>query len=57
MRSTIRIALLVVTGWPSPEHYQRWEQEIGWKQILDAIDPLLAAEPEAHVYRLVDSIR
>ena len=49
--------VLVVTRWPSPEHYRRWEQDIGWQQILDEIEPLLAAEPEAHVYRVVDSIR
>ena len=49
--------VLVVTAWPSPEHYRRWEQDIGWKQIQDEIEPLLAEEPEVHVYRLVDSIR
>jgi quinol monooxygenase YgiN len=49
--------VLVVSMWPSPEHYRRWQQDIGWKQIQDAIGPLLAEEPEVHVYRLVDSIR
>jgi quinol monooxygenase YgiN len=50
-------SVLVVTMWPSPEHYRRWEQDAGWRQIQDAIEPLLAREPEVHVYKLVDSIR
>jgi quinol monooxygenase YgiN len=49
--------VLIVSMWPSPEHYRRWEQDLGWKRIRDEIGPLLAEEPEVHVYRLVDSIR
>ena len=49
--------VLVVSTWPSPEHYRRWEVDVGWKQIQDEIDPLLAEQPEVHVYRLVDAIR
>ena len=49
-------SVLVISSWPSPEHYARWESGIGWKTISNAIGPLLAREPEAHVYRLVDSI-
>lgn len=48
--------VLVVTAWPSPEHYERWGEGPGWPRILEAIEPLLAEEPETHVYRLVDSI-
>jgi quinol monooxygenase YgiN len=49
--------VLVVSGWPSAEHYERWQRDHGWKSILEPIEPLLAAEPEVHVYRLADSIR
>jgi quinol monooxygenase YgiN len=48
--------VLVVSAWPSPEHYARWQQTPAWQRIDDAIAPLLAQDPETHVYRLVDSI-
>jgi quinol monooxygenase YgiN len=48
--------VLVVTRWPSAEHYARWRHNSGWKRIHDAVEPLLAQEPEDHVFRLVDSI-
>ena len=49
--------VLVVSSWPTPEHYDRWQRDHGWQPILEPVLPLLAAEPELHVYRLVDSIR
>ena len=48
--------VLIVSTWPSPEHYTRWRQGAGWDRIYDAIEPLLAEEPDVHVYRLVDAI-
>jgi quinol monooxygenase YgiN len=48
--------VLVVSSWPSSEHYARWRRGPGWKRIYSAIEPLLAQEPEAHLYRLIDSI-
>ena len=48
--------VLIVSTWPSPEHYTRWRQGAAWERIYDAIESLLAEEPDVHVYRLVDSI-
>jgi quinol monooxygenase YgiN len=48
--------VLVVSMWPSAEHYERWLLGRAWETIYEAIEPLLAEEPETHVYRLVDSI-
>ena len=49
--------VLVVCAWPTPEHYERWQADNGWPSLVDPLRPLLASEPEVHVYRLVDSIR
>jgi quinol monooxygenase YgiN len=49
--------VLVVSGWPSAEHYERWQRDHGWEPILETLESLLAAAPEVHVYRLADSIR
>ena len=49
--------VLVVSSWPSPEHYERWQADHGWPTIVSPLRQLLASEPELHVYRLVDSIR
>jgi quinol monooxygenase YgiN len=48
--------VLVISAWPSREHYERWRREHGWHSIVKPLDPLLAAEPEIRVYRLADSI-
>jgi quinol monooxygenase YgiN len=49
--------VLVVSGWPSAEHYERWQRDHGWDSILRPLEPLLASAPEVHAYRLADSIR
>jgi quinol monooxygenase YgiN len=49
-------SVLVVTTWPSSRHYERWLAGAGWARIRIAIEPLLAADPEWHVYRLVDAV-
>src|SRR5262245_25063006 len=49
--------VVVVSGWASERHYQRWKHDPGWCSILQPVEPLLAAEPEVHVYRLTDAIR
>jgi hypothetical protein len=43
-------------SWPSSRHYERWLAGSGWGRIRSAIEPLLAAEAEWHVYRLVDAV-
>jgi quinol monooxygenase YgiN len=48
--------VLVVSTWPSPEHYERWRSGPGWERILQALDGLVAQPPETSVYRLVDAI-
>jgi quinol monooxygenase YgiN len=49
--------VLVVSAWPSLEHYERWQHDRGWAFVVEPLTPLLAAEPEVHAYRLADSIR
>jgi quinol monooxygenase YgiN len=48
---------LVVCAWPTPEHYERWQRDHGWEPLFESIEPLLAAEPDVHAYRMVDLIR
>jgi len=50
-------SLLVVSAWPSCEHYERWQVERGWRSIVEPLELLLAGEPEIHAYRLAESIR
>ena len=47
---------LLVTTWPSALHYERWLAGSGWAGVRAAIEPLLADDPEWHVYRLVDAV-
>jgi quinol monooxygenase YgiN len=49
-------SVLVVMTWPSSRHHERWLAGSGWTRIRTAIEPLLAADPEWHVYRLVDAV-
>jgi quinol monooxygenase YgiN len=49
--------VVIVSGWSSARHYQRWEHDPGWCSVLQQVEPLLAAKPEVHVYRLAGSTR
>jgi len=49
--------ILIVSAWPSREHYERWQRDHGWSSILEPLTPILTGEAEVHVYRLADSIR
>jgi quinol monooxygenase YgiN len=46
----------VISSWASEGHHELWEQSPGRRQLLDALEPLLAAEPESQVYRVVDAV-
>lgn len=48
---------VVVEGsWSSPEHFERWRESPTRNEMLRGLRHLLAEEPEAKVYHLVDAI-
>lgn len=47
---------LLIAEWPSAEHYQRWSSGALADDLLQRIEPHLAAEPETHLFRVVESI-
>ena len=49
-------AVLVEGSWSSPEHYDRWHESSARTEMLRDVRHLLAAEPEARVYQMVDAI-
>lgn len=49
-------AVLVEGSWTSPEHYDRWYWSSERTEMLRDVRDLLAEEPEARVYHLVDAI-
>ncbi len=48
--------LLVTAGWASPEHYQAWLESPVRAAMRDELEPLLAAEPEPRLYRVVEAV-
>ena len=43
-------------SWSSPEHYDRWSGSSAPTEMLRDVRHLLAEEPEARVYQMVDAI-
>jgi quinol monooxygenase YgiN len=48
--------VLVEGSWSSPEHYDRWDGSSARTGMLRDVRHLLAEEPEARVYHMVDAI-
>ena len=48
--------VLVVSSWPSAEHFERWRTGPESGRLEAALEGLLAGKPETHVYRLVDAL-
>jgi quinol monooxygenase YgiN len=49
-------AVLVAGSWASPEHYERWRESPARAELVQGLRHLLAGEPEARVYHVVDAI-
>jgi heme-degrading monooxygenase HmoA len=49
-------AVLVESSWSSPEHYERWRLSPAREGLLRELRGLVAEEPEARIYHLVDAI-
>lgn len=47
---------LVIAEWASPEHYERWLAGPDAPALHARIGPLLAAEPETRLYRVVEAV-
>lgn len=47
---------LLITEWPSVEHYERWVGGRLADDLLGRAEPLLAAKPETRLYRVIESI-
>jgi heme-degrading monooxygenase HmoA len=48
--------VLVTAAWASPEHYEAWLASPVREAMGDELMPLLEAEPERRVYRVVETI-
>jgi quinol monooxygenase YgiN len=48
--------VLVEGSWASVEHFERWRESSWRAEWLRSLEPLLAAEPVARTYHVVDSI-
>jgi heme-degrading monooxygenase HmoA len=47
---------LVTADWDSPEAYQGWLENPVRAEMQSELGPLLAAEPESHVYDVVEDV-
>jgi len=48
--------VLVLASWASPEAYQAWLDNPIREAARAELEPLLAAEPEPHLYRVVEAV-